>query len=487
MPPVPAQCWGQSTTLNATAPGPACPQLDLKSSLSQSEDCLFLNVFSTLPAKPVPVMVWVYGGSSTDGSTETYGAIQNLVSLLNGEIVLVAFNYRLNSFGYFALKELSAADPRHVSGNYGVLDCQLALHWVQQHIASFGGDPRRVTVFGQSSGGTQILGLLASPGSRGLFASAISLSGSPNITMSLDVMEQQGLQFVEAAGCANSSDVLSCMYALDTQQLRIATPQHWSYEGNFAADTVTPHPALYPGLVIADGVTVTPLPSALRAGVMDVPVIIATVQCEDGEPDNVVNWSRADFNQFCSKQFSTWPAPVAPGMQSLYADLADKDAGYAYSKMESDVNMACGSAAITVTAGQGFSAPVYLAMNTHWPSHAIYDSPSHSGTPRRFPYHTWDTSCAFETWGGYDSTGQPWKPEVSDVAYGEHLRQLWLALARDGRLPSQFKTVNDIAGFPKSYNTLLLSNTVTSVANYNTELCATLESYGFDQKFWWVN
>ena len=161
----------------------------------ESEDCLNLNVF--LPSKhlrgtaKLPVIVWIYGGSNIMGSVEFYGPIENLVR--QRDCVLVAMNYRLGIFGNLALRELAEVDPRGSSGNLGITDQQLALQWVQQNIAAFGGDPQHVTLLGQSSGGTNILAHLASESSRGLFHVAISLSGSPNITMDRQSKEHGSL------------------------------------------------------------------------------------------------------------------------------------------------------------------------------------------------------------------------------------------------------------------------------------------------------
>merc|ERR1712176_160845 len=101
------------------------------------EDCLNLNVFAPASFQlahkgSLPVFVWIHGGSNMEGSVAFYGAIDNIVR--RTDHVLVAMNYRLNIFGYLSLPELSAVDPRGVSGNYGITDQQLALHWVQENI-----------------------------------------------------------------------------------------------------------------------------------------------------------------------------------------------------------------------------------------------------------------------------------------------------------------------------------------------------------------
>lgn len=486
MPPTESDCW--PAPFLATTPSPACPQLSPgQQAVNQSEDCLYLNVFTTLPTTPVPVLVWIYGGGSVDGSSQSYGPIQNIVPYLNGEVVLVAFNYRLNSFGYLALRELSVIDPRGVSGNYGILDCQQALRWVKHNIAGFGGDPTRVTVFGQSSGGTQILGLLASPASAGLFHAAISLSGSPNITMPLAVMEQQGLQLVQAVGCDHAPSVLDCLYAKTTQELQQGTPQHWSYSGDFRTDTVTPNPPLLPGLVIADGVTVQALPQALSVGLIDVPVIFANMQCEtDGEYLDVLTWNTTDFNAFLSKQLQQWPASVVPVLQEVYDPLTLRSAAFAYYNMESDIGTTCGNAAMARIAATSFKSPVYVLVSTHAPSQPVFEEVG--SIPQQFPYHTWDAICAFGTWSSlYQRDGAAFTPAASDRQYGSTLRDLWLALARDGHLPASLKAINDTPGFPESYNTVLADVQPSTFTNFKTDACREVYIQGFTEKFWWVN
>ena len=142
----------------------------------KSEDCLCLNVWTASDQEEKqPVMVWIHGGALTRGS----GAITtyNGVSLAHKGVVLVTINYRLGPFGYLAHPELSAESDKGASGNYGVLDQIAALKWVQENIEQFGGDPDRVTIFGESAGSMSVCALLATPLSKGLFHRAIGESG----------------------------------------------------------------------------------------------------------------------------------------------------------------------------------------------------------------------------------------------------------------------------------------------------------------------
>ncbi|XP_031828400.1 cholinesterase-like [Nomia melanderi] len=174
-PPMPAEPW--TGTLKANKEPNACPQLDIFSQqYIGNEDCLYINVFTPVPtarkhAHKKAVMAWIYGGSFAGGSTNT--SIYGPDLLIEQDVVVVTFNYRLGALGFLALGLEGAP------GNGGLKDQALALKWIQQNIAAFGGDPRRVTIFGESSGSASVHYHVLSPHSAGLFARAIAMSGTP--------------------------------------------------------------------------------------------------------------------------------------------------------------------------------------------------------------------------------------------------------------------------------------------------------------------
>lgn len=161
-------------TVSAQAFGPVCPQ---KGSYGpQDEDCLFLNVWTAEARRGAnkPVMLYIHGGAYSNGSvTDPLNDGQHLAA--RGDVVVVTVNHRLNAFGYLYLARLSPQFPD--SGNAGQLDLILALKWVRDNIASFGGDPNRVMVFGQSGGGAKIATMMAMPAAKGLFHRAATMSG----------------------------------------------------------------------------------------------------------------------------------------------------------------------------------------------------------------------------------------------------------------------------------------------------------------------
>jgi len=187
--PLPPNAWKGIRDANVF--GPACYQAGHLNEVS-SEDCLQLNIWTpTWPMKSrVPVMVWFHGGGNIAGSA--------IEPLFNGEtlarrgIVLVSANYRLGIFGFFVHPELTKESPHHSSGNYGLLDQIMALRWVHDNIAQFGGDPENVTIIGESAGAIDVNSLLATPQSEGLFIRAIAESGAVGDAPSLAEGEKRG-------------------------------------------------------------------------------------------------------------------------------------------------------------------------------------------------------------------------------------------------------------------------------------------------------
>ena len=231
--PQPAADW--SGTKQATEFGSACvqePYPETSIYYSQlppvKEDCLYLNVWTAAKSAgdKKPVMVWIHGGGYTrgTGATPTY----------NGEVlakkgaVIVTINYRLGIFGFMAHPELTKESPNHASGDYGLLDMVAALKWVQKNIAAFGGDPKRVTIFGESAGSSAVNYLMASPLAKGLFHRVIGESGANfgaarNATLAS--AEENGSKF----GAKIGADSIAALRAKSAEELLKAG-------GSFRAD-----------------------------------------------------------------------------------------------------------------------------------------------------------------------------------------------------------------------------------------------------------
>jgi para-nitrobenzyl esterase len=195
----------------ATAFGSHCPQpAGVFGRASTSEDCLYLNVFAPAEHRGtrLPVMVWIHGGGFVGGESDDYDPS----GLVADGVIVVTINYRLGALGFLAHPAL-ADHPGGPTGDYGLMDQQAALRWVQHNVRAFGGNPGNVTIFGESAGGQSVLLQLASPGARGLFAKAIAESGAYAVNpVPLASAEAAGRAFATKAGCA--SQTAQCLRSL---------------------------------------------------------------------------------------------------------------------------------------------------------------------------------------------------------------------------------------------------------------------------------
>ena len=213
--PQPAAKWEGVKQTTEFAPAPI---QGWGSQSGKSEDCLYLNVWTPAksPSDKIPVFVWIYGGGFNGGSTSepNYSGEK----LANKGVVLVSIAYRVGILGFLAHPELSAENPNHVSGNYGLLDMIAGLKWIKKNIAAFGGDPNKVTIFGESAGGIAVSMLCASPLAKGLFEGAISESGGsfgptrhttyPGENMkTLADAENDGLAYAKNAGFSSIDEL----------------------------------------------------------------------------------------------------------------------------------------------------------------------------------------------------------------------------------------------------------------------------------------
>jgi para-nitrobenzyl esterase len=213
---------------DASQPGPACPQPpSFFGPASENEDCLYLNVYAPKDASgELPVIVWIHGGDFIAGQGSDYDG-SALVQA--GNVIIVSVNYRLGIFGFLAHPALDREASDHSSGNYGILDQQLALHWVQENIRAFGGDPHNVTVAGESAGGLSVLTHIASPTSAGLFQRAIVESGGFRLAWTTaQEARTAGRKIAKNLGCTTA--VAKCLRAQSAAQLLVAQGPSTSLE-----------------------------------------------------------------------------------------------------------------------------------------------------------------------------------------------------------------------------------------------------------------
>lgn len=402
--PQPAVKW--SGVRQAVEFGPRCMQAQVFSDMifrdnGPSEDCLSLNVWT--PAKSakekLPVMVWIFGGGFMAGGTSE--PRQDGENLAKRGVVVVSMNYRLGVFGFFSHPELTKESDRRASGNYGLMDQRAALEWVKRNIAAFGGDPRNVTIFGESAGSFSVSAQMASPLSRGLFHKAIGESGAMfSATLAakpLGETEQAGAQFGSSIGAPSLAELRAKPAAelLELARKQTAVRFTANIDGYFLPESPL-------AIFSAGKQSQVPLLAGWNADENNYRTFFAKL-----EPtlDNYKERARAQFGDRADEFLKLYPATTEEEVKRSASDLAgDQFIGYSTWKW------------MDVHARTGHS-PVWRYRFEQAPP----------ATPSRGAYHSAEIEFVF---GALASKKLPWRPEdqkVSDLMMG-----YWSNFAKKG-------------------------------------------------------
>lgn len=353
-PPAPVAAW--DGVRDGAAPGSICVQQGAQQA-PQSEDCLFLNVWAPgETTEPLPVMVWIHGGGYRLGSGS--GAGYDGAPLASNGVVLVTINYRLNVFGFLAHPELSAESAHGASGNYGLMDMVAALEWVRDNAAAFGGDPGRVTIFGESAGGGAVMALMIAPQAEGLFHRAIAQSTYIHgWDRPLDA-PARGWEPAEALGeqvaAALGVDSLAAMRAADAGELLEASGAGalFVWSGTVWAPNV-------------DGWFIPGDPVAMyTAGEQHDLPLIAGITANEGSLFRS-RFDIADADGFAAYVESDF-AGIAPEALELYDTRGDGGAGAGLDHLVHDLFFA-GPARLQLRANAAVAAPVWFYQFAHVP------------------------------------------------------------------------------------------------------------------------
>ncbi len=350
---------------DATGFGYQCVQagssIDPRGSASGSEDCLTLNVWRPASTGKVrPIMVFVHGGYFTWGAssyrmggTDLYDGAQLAAA---ADVVVVTLNYRLGPFGFLAHPGLSDEDPHHASGNYGLLDQLAALAWVQRNAAAFGGDPTRVTLFGQSAGAISSAALYASPLAKGLFHRVILHSGSGD-ALRMDRAQRTGRELQRLTHCdrATLAETTVCLREKSPLAIATAVPE------SFGSDGVKYGPVI-------DGWVLPAQPLALveRGAHNHVPLVVATTSNEFStmvhsylEAPLVTD---ADYQALLGHRFG---AAFARVLLARYPASTYGSPLAAFTALMSDVAFTCQSDWLAGAAAATQTEPVYRFVYAH--------------------------------------------------------------------------------------------------------------------------
>src|ERR1022692_1743765 len=403
-PPAHAAPWTGTRKTDAFAP--ACMQTGVsmpgETPPAVSEDCLYLNIWTPAksPQKPLPVIVWIYGGGLINGSASMplYWGDQ----LAQKSVIVVTIAYRLGPLGFLALPELTRESAHHSSGNYGLMD-QIAAHeWVQRNIAAFGGDAKNVTIAGQSSGSISVSILMASPLAKGLFQRAIGESGG------LFEPLQLGQKYLLANAERDGEKYAASLGAASLKELRRLPASQLTGDGGGIV-----HPVIEPYVL-----PVSPYEAFASGNQNDVPVLIGSNAAEARAMVDVSHETAASFDKDVERSVGQLP----PALLAAYPHTTDGEAQQAQLGLERDLRFGWDMWTwARLQSGTGKSPVYYYSFRQKPPF------------PAGSVYSGWGASHFAELWYVFNHLDQdPWQWTVADEKLADEMSSYWANFARSG-------------------------------------------------------
>ncbi len=382
--------------------------VDLPDSPKMSEDCLYLNVWTQANRANDrrPVMVWIYGGGFTEGSSAI--AVYDGAELAKKGVIVVTLNYRVGPLGFLAHPELTRESG--TSGNYGLLDQIAALTWVQLNIAAFGGDPKNVTIFGESAGSLDVSVLMTSPLSKGLFHRAIAESGAVVLVgepATLAEAEKRGQETAARWKVATDAPI-EALRAVSTAAIMAAEPNY------LLGDQI---PDVFPNLgITVDGYVFTRKPTQVFAAGEQhrVPMLLGSNGREQVPGSTVPK----DLPAAIAKRYG----PLAPRAVTLYAGAPDPVYGTAAEQWATDSSFRCSTVAQAVWHAAAGN-PAFEYEFVHVPPERAALGATHAS----------ELSHVFGTYQhGVIGVGPPARATEADARLSDVMQRYWTNFAKTG-------------------------------------------------------
>ena len=410
-PPAPAAAFAgttDATTFKANCFQPA------NAGSAGEEDCLFLNIWSHNDDTVRPILVFLHGGG-TNGIGGDLASSDGAALAENGDIIVVTMNRRLSVFGGLVLDELIQESPRNTAGNYDVMDVQEAMRWLRDNVAEFNGDPNRIILTGESSGGAMVCQVLSSPDTAGLISAAVIQSGGCGRRKRLDdsipifTPWDNALNLhrpvLAAAGCDLAANPLQCLRDLSAADVQAAAQIVELSDGV---------PSTF--RMVVDGVVVTtdPHTALINEIAGPIPVIVGSNANEGG--GNAASTLPADDAAYRARLTAIFDAPRDSEIYAVYPTADFPSVGDAWRVFWGDWLFNC--VAEEVARSASGNTPAYLYMLSRG-----FSTGTRAG---QGAVHTIDVPFLFETYDVYGHT-----PDTDDAAVTDAMQNAWTGLAAD--------------------------------------------------------
>jgi para-nitrobenzyl esterase len=435
---------------SATTFGNKCPQTNFNNGALGNEDCLTLNIYATIPpvSSKQAVMVFFHGGAEVLGSAQDE-PWDVAPPLANHGVIVVTAQYRLGLLGFLA-NPLLTAEGQGSSGNYGLMDMIAALHWVQQNIAQFGGDPSRVMLFGQSAGSFNVQALLASPAAQGLFAAAGMESGSfPSNWLGSSITDAYPYyaNLAQLLHCDTAADVLACLRAVPADTLVVSslnTPAHvfMNIEPNVLPEN--------------------PFDKLQRLGT-PVPLLIGSNSEEESQAEVFSPpLDASGYATLIHTQFDALLAGAGNAVILLYPATDYTNPNYAHIAVESDYHYTCQTRAFARAVSGAQRPPVWRYLFTH-----RFETDASVNALRAF--HTAELNFVSGNLQHVTYAGVPYVPDAAELTLADEIMGYWVRFAATGN--PNGPGAAPWSAYDASEKILQLDDTISTLTGYRNAQC----------------
>ncbi|RWS15414.1 acetylcholinesterase-like protein [Dinothrombium tinctorium] len=442
------------------------------------EDCLFINVWTPRldDSAELPVMVWIHGGFLQFGSGHQPGLRPSgrLTKKLN--TVFVSFNYRLHALGFLALDLLANSGANSSFGNYGLWDQMIALEWVQKNIRSFGGDPKKVTVFGPDAGSASILALMTNPDAKKLFRSSWLIGPALYMNQSFETVSHHNHNhFLVNSGCndakclrtLSAKNVTQSFLGRDDPSFRINDQNDLPIQGIFTEQ-----------LIVVDDELVT---DALPMLAMDIPLLVGTaeqaIEFWPG-PSDLRLWSWAQYEKYVTTSLDSFGPNLSQIALKLYPQMGSdvfanqsiveqSNPELQYATMVSDIRQSCPIDVFSLNVSRSFKSPLFRYIVKAHPSDSvrIYDYKS------KYSFHLWDVIAFFDQIDKFIR-----QPTEEDYEFRDQMQNLVTNFVR--------QTNGEFLWSPYPESVAFVSSNISTHSPYHNERCDIWLQHRLDSYVW---